>query len=227
MSFIVKNTTFPGLLDLLAPHSCRGCGRIGEALCECCKNNIISNYINVCPNCKSPNLIGKCTICNNLPPTFIAGRRNELIGRLIHDLKFYSVHTLAKPLAEIINTKLPNIDGKVIVVPLPTINRHIHERGLDHTLLIAKNLSKLRQNWETKPQLIRANNTVQIGSSKSQRQAQAAQAYNLNQRIPIDASATYILLDDVWTTGASMRSAIKKLWQAGVEKIILAILALS
>lgn len=227
MSFIVKNTTFPGLFDLLAPHSCRGCGRIGETLCECCKKNIISNHINICPNCKSPNLAGKCAVCNNLPPAFIAGKRNELIGKLIYDLKFYSVHALAKPLAEIINAKLPNIDGKVIVVPLPTINRHIHERGLDHTLLIAKNLSKLRQNWETKPQIIRINNTVQIGSSKAQRQIQAAQAYNLNQRIPIDTAVTYILLDDVWTTGASMHSAIEKLRQAGVEKIILAILALS
>ena len=41
MPNIVKNTTLPSLLDILAPHSCRGCGRIGNVLCNRCKNNII------------------------------------------------------------------------------------------------------------------------------------------------------------------------------------------
>ena len=49
----------------------------------------------------------------------------------------------------------------------------------------------------------------------------------ISQKIKINPDTTYILLDDVWTTGASMQSAIKKLQQAGASKIIVAILSLS
>jgi predicted amidophosphoribosyltransferase len=38
---------------------------------------------------------------------------------------------------------------------------------------------------------------------------------------------TYILFDDIWTTGASMKTAIKKLRQAGAIKIIVILLAIS
>ena len=227
MSFIVKNTTFPNILDLLAPHSCRGCGHIGEVLCDCCKNNIISSRINLCPNCKSPNPTGNCPNCTHLPPTFIAGNRNDLIGKLIHDLKFFSVRALTKPLAEIMNASLPPISHSVVIVPLPTISPHIRQRGLDHTLLIAKHLTNLRPGWQTLPLLLRANNTVQVGASKLDREIQATKAYMINKRLSIDKTSTYILLDDVWTTGSSMQAAYSKLQEAGATNIVMAILALS
>ena len=83
---IVKNTTFISPLDLLAPHSCRGCGAIGTILCDCCKNNIISHPLNLCPKCKHKIPTGNCSNCKDLPPTFVVGKRSELIGTLIHDL---------------------------------------------------------------------------------------------------------------------------------------------
>ena len=134
----------PSLFDLLAPHSCRGCGRTGSPLCECCKKYIINQHQNFCPNCKTKNSHGFCSKCKNLPPIFVVDHRNNLIGSLIEDYKFYSNRALSRPLAEIIHQTLPEINGKVIIVPLPTNTKHIRERGLDHTLLIAKRLAKLR-----------------------------------------------------------------------------------
>ena len=226
MSNIVKKTTFPSLLDLLAPHSCRGCGRIGKALCDRCKNNIILDHSNFCPNCKKPNPIGKCQKCKSLPPIFIINNRNNLIGKLIHDYKYNSVRSLAAPLAEILHHTLPTIDGPIAIVPLPTINSHIRKRGLDHTYLIAKHLAKLHH-CSIQKLLLRAKNTVQVGSSRKDRLTQALSAYQINSKVKVDPDATYILFDDVWTTGASMKAAIKKLQQAGVCKIIVAILAVS
>ncbi len=226
MNFIVKNTTIINPLDLLAPHSCRGCGRIGNALCDCCKNNIIINHENYCPNCKSLNPTGKCKKCRDLPPVFVADKRSELIGELIHDYKYHSARALAKSFAEILNQILPFIDGPVCVVPLPTIHRHVRERGFDHTFLIAKYLSKLR-GWHTEKLLLRANTTIQVGSSAKTRQAQAEQAYSVNQKLKINPETTYLLLDDVWTTGASMKSALKKLRLSGASKIIVAVLAVN
>ena len=43
----------------------------------------------------------------------------------------------------------------------------------------------------------------------------------------VSSGAKYLLVDDVWTTGASMKAAVKKLQEAGARKIIVGLLALS
>ena len=223
----VKNTTFIGLLDLLAPHSCRGCGHIGSPLCNRCKNYIISHHQNQCPVCHTPNSNGKCRQCRGLPPIFIAGERSDLIGDLVHALKYDSLRALAHPLAEILDATLPPTDSPTIIVPLPTISRHVRERGLDHTQLITKHFARLRPHYTVANFLIRTKDTVQVGSSRTTRLAQATTAYQLKSSAKINPTATYVLFDDVWTTGASLQSAYRLLREAGAQRIIISALALS
>lgn len=217
MSNIVKNTTFPGILDLLMPHTCRGCGRIGIVLCERCKNNIILDHFNHPPKFDPP---------KSFPPIFIVSDRIGLINTLIYDFKYNSVRTLAKPFAEVLNAILPKLENQTIIVPLPTINRHIRLRGLDHTYLIAKRLAKLRH-YSVQKILIRNQNTVQVGADRKTRFAQAQTAYSIDPNFKINPNTTYILFDDVWTTGASMKAAVKKLRQSGARKIVVLLLAIS
>ena len=226
MRFIVKNTTFLSPLALLLPHSCRGCGAIGEAVCECCKKDIILKHENYCPNCKEINPTGKCKNCKKLPPIFVINERKSLVGDLIHDYKYNSNRSLARPLAEILNETLPIIEGEVVIVPLPTINRHIRERSFDHTFLLAKKLAKIRD-YRVEKVLLRNKNTVQVGTDEKTRIKQASEAFRINENIEVKSDKTYILLDDVWTTGASMKVAIKKLREAGAKKIIVSILAVN
>lgn len=224
----VKNTTFPGLLDLLAPHSCRGCGHTGTPLCYRCKKYIVSTYHHYCPKCKQKNRSATCPKCQDFPPTYVIGERSDLIGQLAQDFKFHSIRALARPLAEILNEIIPPIEKPVVVVPLPTIDHHIRKRGLDHTLLIAKNLAHLRgKNFTTKKLLVRNKNTVQVGADKKTRLKQAEDAYNLKENSSLDPNTTYLLLDDIWTTGASINSALKKLRSAGAQNFVIAILAVS
>lgn len=224
----VKNTTFPGLFDLLAPHSCRGCGHIGSVLCDRCKNYIKDSHQAICPHCKNTTKSGKCPNCPDLPPTYTIGERSGLLGDIIHDYKYHSIRALAHPLASLMHDFLPPQNTPSIIVPLPTIDRHIRSRGFDHTKLIARHLSKLEgPHCTTEELLVRTKNTTQVGTDRSTRITQASSAYALARHAPIDPSLTFILLDDVWTTGASMRACIKILQQAGVSKIILALLSLS
>lgn len=216
MRFIVKNTTLPGLLDLLAPHSCRGCGRIGAPLCNRCKNYIISERTAFQPD-----------LPKALPPTFILASRDGLVGKLIHDLKYHSVRDLARPLAQMLDQILPSFDHHpVIIVPLPTIARHIRERGLDHTYLIAKELAKLR-GYQVEKLLLRAKNTVQVGSNRHSRLKQASAAYTIKSDATINPEATYLLFDDVWTTGATMQAALQQIKTLQPCHLALALLAIS
>ena len=235
MPNIVKNTTLPGLFDLLAPHSCRGCGRIGSPLCERCKNYIISAHASYQPD-----------LPDHLPPTFVLGSRTGLAGTLVHDFKYHSVRALAHSLAELLDATLPEIRGRVVIVPLPTSTKHIRARALDHTLLIAKHLARLR-GYHLERLLIRAKNTTQVGTSAAERQQQADAAYSINAHLirtfqrrsptpsnskspssansPLGPKTTYLLLDDVWTTGSSMQAALKKFRTLNPQKVQLVLLA--
>ena len=226
MAFIVKNTTFPGLLDLVSPHSCRGCGRLGEAFCECCKNNIISARKNVCPVCKEEKEGGVCKNCPELPEIFVVDKRSGMVGKLIREYKYQSVRALARLLAELLAASLPEDFENVVLVPLPTATQHIRARGLDHMMLIAKNLARIRK-FKVEKVLIRAKNTVQVGADAEKRQKQAKEAYAVNPKVKIDPGKTYILLDDVWTTGASALAAYEKMKKAGAKKVVIAVLAYS
>ena len=224
---IVKNTTLIGPLDLLFPHSCRGCGRIGEVLCERCKKYILNRHQDFCPNCKQHQCRGRCSNCPDLPPIYVVSARDEYLGKLIKDYKYHSVRALVLPLAKMLDSILPNnLPKDACLVPLPTATNHIRSRGFDHTLLLAKKLARLRH-LKVQKLLKRSKNTVQVGSDRKKRLSQAKSAYTLNPKIKIDPKKTYILIDDVWTTGASLLSAKKLLEKAGAKKFIIAVLAYS
>ena len=222
----VKNTTVFNPLDWLAPHTCRGCGRIGDVICARCKKYISEKNFNICPICKNPKLTGKCPHCPNFPESYCLGKREGILQILIHDFKYDSTRAIGVVLSELLTGKLPDFPKDSIIVPLPTSTRHIRERGFDHTLFITKRISKIK-NLKVEKLFIRTANTVQVGSNRKTRLEQAEHAFSINPSIGIKKDVIYILFDDVWTTGASMNAAIKKLREAGAKRIIVTLLATS
>ncbi len=224
MRFIVKNTTFCGLPDMVCPYHCRGCGKTGEILCECCKNYIIEEKLNHCPKCGRV-ISDKCSECVfPFSAEYVVGYRDELIGALAEEFKFFGVRKLGRSLAEILNDFLPDFLGDVSIVPMPTIKKHVRERGLDHTYLVAKNLAKIR-GWKVERLLFRKKNTIQLGSNAIQRRRQAKEAFGFSGKV--DKNRTYILFDDIWTTGASMTEAGKLLKDSGAKKLVAVVLAIN
>lgn len=235
MRFVVKNTTKCGVLDLLCPHSCRGCGRLGCVLCERCKKNMVASRRSICPLCKREIFDRgeckkgvKCLDCDMLEfmAIYAGGWREGVLGRMVEEYKYQSVWAMGEVLAEVLDEALPGRESEfwreinaedIIVVPLPTIGRHVRERGLNHTLRVARKLAK-RRGWRCEQVLLRAADTVQVGAKASEREEQARRAYMVRDGVGV--SKTYVLVDDVWTTGASMRAAAKAMRAIGVEKII-------
>lgn len=123
--------------------------------------------------------------------------------------------------SKMMDTEIQEI-RKIILVPLPTIRKHIRERGFDHTLrlcfelenFLQKRLEKLGMKVEYEDLLVRKNKTVQVGKEKKERMKQAEKAYGIREGIKIESKTLYILVDDVTTTGASLAAA-KKILQAG------------
>lgn len=112
---------------------------------------------------------------------------------------------------------------QIVLVPLPTIRKHIRERGFDHTLRLCFELENFLQkrlddfgiSVEYQSLLVRKNKTVQVGKEKKERVKQAEKAYGIREGVEIENKALYILVDDVTTTGASLAAA-KKILQANL-----------
>lgn len=110
---------------------------------------------------------------------------------------------------------------QIVLVPLPTIRKHIRERGFDHTLRLCFELEEFLQkrfddlgvSVEYQSLLVRKNKTVQVGKEKKERMKQAEKAYGIRDGVKIESKTLYILVDDVTTTGASLAAA-KKILQA-------------
>ena len=146
---------------------------------------------------------------------YMVGPREGVLKALVHASKFDAVREAADMQAELLAAALPSL-GDIVVVPLPTIQRHIRRRGYDHTARMARQLA-LRLGGRFQPVLARRGSTVQHGASRQQRFRQAASAFVL--RMPVDADTPYLLVDDVTTTGASLLAAARALRKAGARHI--------
>ncbi|MDR3298126.1 MAG: hypothetical protein LBT19_02030 [Candidatus Nomurabacteria bacterium] len=143
---------------------------------------------------------------------------------MIDQYKYHSVRAYSDAFASLISSILPKLPQDTIIIPVPTIQRHVRERGFDHTLLIAKQLARI-QRLSCEAIIGRAKNTIQVGAAKQLRINQAKAAYKIiTQPTP---ETHYLIIDDVWTTGSSICSICNLLKKAGAHHLMVAVLARS
>lgn len=147
---------------------------------------------------------------------FYIGKREDLLRRLIEIYKYDSVRAVSFELAELLAA---TVGEGWVLVPLPTIRKHIRERGFDHIGLICRKMG-----LPIERALIRANNSVQVGANTEMRRKQAAEAY---RAVNVDPDKRYLLIDDVWTTGSSMLAACETMRAAGSKNLAIAVIARS
>ncbi len=151
--------------------------------------------------------------------SWVGGYKNEFLVALIAELKYKSVRALVWPLAEILSTAVPCLDSDVVVVPVPTIARHVQERGLDHSYLIAKKFSGLK-GLRCERVVRKVGNAVQVGSDAQTRREQAETAYEVVGRVE---GRRFLVVDDVYTTGASIEAVCRLLRQNGASDVMVAV----
>ncbi|MCL1876630.1 hypothetical protein FWF74_01135 [Candidatus Saccharibacteria bacterium] len=143
--------------------------------------------------------------------------------RLVGDHKYFSERASAQPIAELLVATLPNdLPPGMVIVPLPTIPKHIRERGFDHTKLIARKLSRIRKIPINTSALRRTDNVSQHSATFQKRRQQAEKAFLINPNLK---STSFLLIDDIYTTGATTIAAAKLLLQSGAKKVWLGIVA--
>lgn len=219
----VKNTMVDKVLEIIAPHLCSGCQKVGLPLYDHCKYDIIETPFEACLLCFEPTSVGICIEHNkSYKNAWVVGERTGTLQRLIGGFKFQNMKSAAQSLAKLLDERLPSLPAHTIVVPVPTTASHIRERGYDHLLLIARYFAQYRQ-LALSPVLKRASTTTQHTANRQTRLMQAKSAFRLERSI--DPDSPYLLLDDIITTGSTIDEASRLLSLGGAKTVWVGALA--
>jgi predicted amidophosphoribosyltransferase len=175
----------------LFPPACVACDAPGPALCEAC----------------APPASAAVRFALNGVPAFALGAYEGALRRAIVRMK----HGERDPLdafAELLAARAP-LAGTL--VPLPTTRGRAAERGFDQSVEIARRVAR-RLDLPC-AELLRKRGAAQDGRSRLAR-LRAAGRFRIVPGVPLPAAVT--LIDDVCTTGATARDAVRTLADAGV-----------
>lgn len=140
------------------------------------------------------------------------------VKKAISRLKYRWVWDIGEVICDLISTNLWrfNFPQNVVLVPIPLHKKRKNWRGFNQAELISSLLAKkfgvrvvglLERVVETK---------TQVGLTKEQRKENIKGAFAVKNKIP---GSTLVLVDDVYTTGATMQEACKVLKKAGAKEV--------
>ncbi len=229
------------LFNLIFPDECRlceqqliGCSRI--PVCVSCLS--LPQPLEVeffCRSCRTPFVEaypldenGLCTICRENAVRFDCaysfGSFEGSLQQLIHLFKYGKVETLAEPLSQLMLRALPRDLDFDFVMAMPMHWRRQWERGFNQAELLASPVAK-RFGLKCARNLSRKRYTKsQASLDERERRANLRDSFRVTRPEQI-AGKRILLIDDVLTTGATLRAAAEALKSAGAGYVSVLTLA--
>lgn len=212
-----------GMLDLLYPPECGGCGRVGSRWCSDCQRrvNILDGFL--CDICGLPrDQAGVCDACLTDRPHFRALRAwavfDEPVQTALHKLKYRRDISMGDSLALQMMTFVKDLNWQIdMIVPIPLGRQRLKERGYNQVAMIAKPLA-LGLNIRYAPnELVRRKETrSQVGLTRAERKANMHQAFQAGAGV---IGKTILVMDDVSTTGSTLSSSAEALSSSGAKDV--------
>lgn len=235
------------LLHLSATPICAVCWadlpeQIQAQLCEICGEQLSVDGLRFALNAPRSTSDARplCHLCERARPPFqwavAHGVYHGTLRALIHLLKYERIPTIAGPLGGLLAAAIARADlpPSLTVIAVPLHARKHRERGFNQTKLLAeatvRNLRRRRPDIELHlalEALDRQRATEnQSGLTPHQRRRNLRGAFSVRQPDRIAGRAT-LLLDDIYTTGATARECARTLLRGGAASVYVATLARS
>lgn len=191
------------VLDVLFPPKCETCGGIGrQSFCLKCSSKV--TYL--------------------APSIFFhsVGEYEGVLKKAIKKFKFKNKRRLAQPLGslmvEYINRHLWK-DQLDMVIPVPLHRRRLHQRGFNQAELLALEITEQCHISTVSGLLFRKRDTkAQFGLPRQQRLINIRGAFELRGNKLIKGK-NILLVDDIYTTGATSAECTKMLKAAGASSV--------
>jgi ComF family protein len=224
------------LLDLVLPPLCHACREhVPNAgalhLCPDCLAAMAILTSPLCPTCGVPFATAgaadhPCGACLTDPPPFAAARAALLFSGpavdLIHRLKYSQQVRLRRPLGLLTAELLAPFAAACradLILPVPLHVKRLRQRGFNQAILIGELLAR---HWLLP--LVRDNlrrvrwTEPQVGLAAAERAGNVRGAFAVAEPAGVKGKRL-ILVDDVYTTGSTVRECSRVLRQAGAAEV--------
>ena len=215
------------VLDWLYPPRCAACGAAlhpGQRwFCEPCLASLEPLSGPRCPVCGAPGTAALCPTCRRAPPPYHQLRSGYCYGGAVaatlRQYKYGGRLDLARPLGALLAPLLP--PPEALLVAVPPSRRALRERGFDalHTVL---RVARRRAVIARPTRLLRRvdGGPPQASLSARERERLPAAAFRIDaRRGDVLEGRAVVLVDDVITTGATVRACSAVLRAGGARRV--------
>lgn len=188
-----------------------------------------------CQSCQTPYLNREaldehnlCSVCStgeiNFDAIYAFGEYDGALRQLIHLFKYSKVESLAAPLSRLLIQALPFGRNFDVVAPMPMHWWKQRQRGFNQAELLAGPVAR-RLGQKVSTQLRRRRLTKsQAGLSEAQRRENLKNSFCVKNPAEIRGKRV-LVIDDVFTTGATLRAATETLKANGASHVSALVLA--
>jgi competence protein ComFC len=190
--------------DFFFPPKCVGCGCAGSFFCVDCQAEIE-------PAVQTGGSVG--FLVEHRAAAAFAGKMQQAI----HKFKYENVRQLASPLAQYLVSEVQRAGwSPTLVTAVPLHDSRFRERGYNQSALLGQVLAECIGVSFNGEAIHRIRQTQQqVGLNMHERQENVAGAFSAGQRLV--HGQRVIIVDDVFTTGATLRECAQALHEAGAE----------
>jgi len=218
------------LLDLILPPACAACGADGDPLCGICLAQLGRRTLPGCRRCGEPVLVAgeRCgsdhrnvaNLARAVAPFHYAGTGGALVRRFKLDADAAAGRLLASAMAGAWRSGV--VDGgwnRALLVPVPLHWRRRRRRGFDQAAWLARQLGR-RLRLAVAPDLLKRNRaTLPQGDPRVlSRDGNVAGVFAVTRCRQV-AGRRVVLVDDVFTSGATARACAVLLRAAGAAEV--------
>jgi ComF family protein len=214
------------VLDLLLPQRCVACRAGGDQLCARCFERLPRIRPPLCTRCGATTSwpVERCRECSGRRLAFETARAavayDDAVRALVASWKEHGLRNLATVAAELVIEAIPRPQVAAVTFVPPDRNRLLM-RGHHPPERLARELGR---RWELPavPLLIRTRASKrQRGLSRGERRGNVRGAFRAASRPP----PRILLVDDVYTSGATVNAAASALRAAGARRVEVVTLA--
>ena len=195
-------------IDLLFPPRCAGCGRVDSVWCENCQEELEDTLF--------PDRVAPLAPFTGIASTAV---HQGIIREAVQGLKYGDARLLAVPLGERLVTQLHRMNWTIdMIVPVPLHTTRLAERGYNQAQLLSEQVGQATHIPCSPEAVHRQRNTQsQVTLNAAERQTNMADAFQAIS--PIVINQRILLIDDVYTTGATLSACGQAILQAGAQAV--------
>ncbi|MEI6533008.1 MAG: phosphoribosyltransferase family protein [Candidatus Roizmanbacteria bacterium] len=218
------------MIDILFPSLCLGCGKLGSYICLSCEASLVVYDRQKCIYCHEDSYLGfthpQCVKHEGIDGVFSVFMYNNTLKRVIKNIKYRFVSDAFSDVFRLLTLNrvedllcLCRLVKNLSLQPVPLHKQKQKQRGFNQTIYVSEYLST-HLNLPIIEQVERVRYTLPQAQihNLSQRYKNMIKAFSIKNKEMV-ARKNILIIDDVITSGNTIKSVAKVLKKAGANKV--------